>query len=181
MNVEVRGKNGFVVTPAIENYAVDKLQKVDHYFNQNLTAQVLCKIYKDHHKVEVTIPSKLFIMRAEVTHEDMYAAIDLMIDKLEAQIRKHKTKINTSLRKREGVKDLFKESDDVDLEALQKELVTTPSKLKTIELELLSAEEAMTALEVLDHDFYIFRDSTTHNVCVAYLRNDQTIGIIETK
>ena len=73
MNVDVRGKNGFVVTEAIKRYADDKLQKIDHYFNQNLNAQVLCKTYKDHHKVEVTIPTKYFTMRAEVADEDMYA------------------------------------------------------------------------------------------------------------
>ena len=180
MNVEVRGKNGFTITPAIESYATDKLQKIDHYFNQNLSAQVLCKVYNDHHKVEVTIPTKLFTMRAEVIHEDMYAAIDLMIDKLEAQIRKHKTKINKSLQKREGVKELFKEANDVDFDALEKELVSTLAKFKTITLESMSPEEAITALEVLDHDFYIFKDATTLNVSVAYLRKDGKYGIIQT-
>ena len=181
MNVEVRGKNGFTITPAIDSYATDKLQKIDHYFNQNLSAQVLCKVYNDHNKVEVTIPTKLFTMRAEVMHEDMYAAIDLMMDKLEAQIRKHKTKINKSLQKRDGVKVLFKEAGDVDFDALEKELVSTPAKFKTINLESMSPEEAITALEVLDHDFYIFKDVKTQNVSVAYLRKAGKYGIINTK
>jgi putative sigma-54 modulation protein len=181
MNVEVRGKNGFTITPSIENYATEKLQKIDHYFNQNLNAQVLCKVYNDNHKVEVTLPTKLFTMRAEVTHEDMYAAIDLMMDKLEAQIRKHKTKINKSLQKREGVKELFKESSDVDLKALEKELVISLAKVKSITLEEMTHEEAITALELLDHDFYVFKDINTHHVSIAYLRKDGQYGIIETE
>lgn len=180
MNVEVRGKNGFTITPAIEKYADEKLQKIDHYFNQNLTAHVLCKVYNDHHKVEVTLPTKLFTMRAEVENEDMYAAIDLMIDKLEAQIRKHKTKINASLQKREGFKELFKETSDVNFRALEKELAISPVKTKEITLELLSPDEAISALEVIDHDFYIFKDATTQRVSVAYTRKDGSYGIINT-
>ncbi|MCK5762259.1 MAG: ribosome-associated translation inhibitor RaiA, partial [Candidatus Izimaplasma sp.] len=91
MKVQVRGKNGFEITDAIEHYAEDKLVKVERYFKEELDAFVVCKIYKDHHKVEVTIPTKFYTMRAEVSNDDMYAAIDLAIDKLESQIRKNKT------------------------------------------------------------------------------------------
>ena len=179
MITEVRGKNGFVVTDAIEQYAADKLEKIDHYFNQNLTAYVLCKTYKDHHKVEVTIPTKYFTMRAEVADEDMYASIDLAVDKLERQIRKNKTKMQRSLRKKEGVAELF--SEDVDLDALEKELVETPFRVKKIPLESMTSAEAITALEMIDHDFYIFKDNETRQIAIAYLRDDGQYGIIETK
>jgi len=179
MNVDVRGKNGFVVTEAIKRYADDKLQKIDHYFNQNLNANVLCKTYKDHHKVEVTIPTKYFTMRAEVADEDMYAAIDLTIDKLERQIRKNKTKMQRSLRKKDGVAELF--AEDVDLDALEKELVETPFRVKKIPLESMTADEAITALEMIDHDFYIFKDSDTDQISIAYLRHDGNYGVIETE
>lgn len=179
MNTEVRGKNGFVVTDAIKQYAEDKLQKVDHYFNQVLKAYVLCKTYKDHQKVEVTIPTKYFTMRAEVGDEDLYAAIDLAIDKLERQIRKNKTKMERSLKKREGVAELF--AEDVDIDALEKELVETPFRVKKIPLESMTAEEAITALEMIDHDFYIFKDTGTHQISIAYLRHDGKYGIIETE
>jgi putative sigma-54 modulation protein len=103
-----------------------------------------------------------------------------MIDKLEAQIIIHKTKINKSLQKREGVKELFKESSDVDLKALEKELVISLAKVKSITLEEMTHEEAITALELLDHDFYVFKDINTHHVSIAYLRKDGQYGIIET-
>jgi putative sigma-54 modulation protein len=179
MKVEVRGKNGFEVTDAIRDYAADKLEKIERYFKQELDAFVVCKVYNDHHKVEVTIPTKYYTMRAEVGNEDMYAAIDVTIDKLESQIRKHKSKITRSLQKKEGVKDIF--HDDLDIEALERELVHKPVRTKKIELEEMSMDEAITALEMLGHDFYIFTNEETKNVNVAYLRNDGTYGIIETK
>jgi putative sigma-54 modulation protein len=179
MRVQVRGKNGFHVTDAIEAYATNKLEKVDRFFKEDLEAVVVCKIYKDHHKVEVTIPTKFYTMRAEVGDDDMYAAIDLTIDKLESQIRKHKSKITRSLQKKEATSVLF--SDELDLDALTRELVPTPVKLKSIVLEEMSVEEAITALEVLGHDFYIFKNDETKKVSVLYLRNDGKYGVIETE
>jgi len=179
MIVEVRGKNNFTVTDAIENYAKDKLSKLEKFFKEELDAVVVCKTYNDHHKVEITIPTKYYTMRAEVGEEDMYAAIDLAIDKLERQIRKNKTKINRSLRKKEGVSDLFDE--EVDLEALERELVGKPVRRKALEPNEMTTEEAITAMEMLGHDFYIFRDSDSKGIHVLYLRNDGDYAVIETK
>ncbi len=179
MLVEVRGKNGFKVTDAIENYAKDKLQKVERYFRDELDAFVVCKTYRDHHRVEVTIPTKYYTMRAEVSEDDMYAAIDLAIDKLESQIRKNKTKITRSLQKKDGVAEIF--SEDIDLEALERELVRTPVKKKSITLEQMSTDEAITAMEMLGHDFFIYRDDMTEKTSVVYLRNDGKYAVIETE
>lgn len=179
MKVQVRGKNGFEVTDAISAYAEEKLGKVERYFKEDLDAYVVCKIYKDHHKVEVTIPTKYYTMRAEVSNPDMYAAIDLTIDKLESQIRRNKTKITRSLQKKDGVGELF--ADSLDLEALERELVELPVKKKSIILDNMEVEEALTAMDMLGHDFFIFRDLATGKVNVAYLRNDGKYGLIETE
>jgi len=179
MTYDIVGKNGFKVTDAITAYASDKLEKVERYFKEELDAFVVCKIYKDHHKVEVTIPTKYYTMRAEVGNPDMYGAIDIAIDKLESQIRKNKTKITRSLQKKEGVSELFE--DDLDLEKLERELVHSPVRTKNIALEEMDIEEAITALEMLGHDFYIFRNDETKQVNVAYLRNDGKYGVIETE
>ena len=178
MKVQVRGKNGLRITNAIEGYAADKLSKVERYFKEELDAFVVCKIYKDHHKVEVTIPTKFYTMRAEVSNDDLYAAIDLAIDKLESQIRKNKTKITRSLQKKEGVSEIFAEA--LDLEALEREL-TSPVRKKSIVLDHMSAEEAIMAMEMLGHDFFIFRDEGSHKVNVSYLRHDGKYGVIETE
>ena len=179
MLVEVRGKNGFKVTEAIENYAKDKLEKVERYFRDELDAFVVCKTYRDHHRVEVTIPTKYYTMRAEVSEDDMYAAIDLAIDKLESQIRKNKTKITRSLQKKDGVAEIFNE--EIDLEALERELVRTPVKKKSITLERMSTDEAITAMEMLGHDFFIYKDETNERTNIVYLRNDGKYAVIETE
>ena len=118
-------------------------------------------------------------MRAEVSNEDMYAAIDLTIDKLESQIRKNKTRITRSLQKKDGVSELF--HDTLDLEALQRELVDLPVKKKSIVLDSMLMEDALTAMDMLGHDFFIFKELETGKVNVAYLRNDGKYGVIETE
>ncbi len=95
MRIEVVGKNGFHPSEANKDYAIKKLAKVESHFDEGkeLEARVVCKVYKDYHKVEITIPTKSFIMRAEVTDIDLYAAVDRAIDKLLAQVRKYKTRV----------------------------------------------------------------------------------------
>lgn len=105
MKVIVRGKNKFVPSDAIKQYATEKLQKLEQYFSsrENLEANVLCKVYESYQTVEITIPTKNVLLRAEVKNQTIYGAIDLAIDKLETQIRKHKSKIYKSMKHRSGV------------------------------------------------------------------------------
>ena len=90
MRLDIRGKGGFVITDAIHDYFEKKLNRIDKVFQEQLEAYVVCKIYREGTKVEITIPIKFITMRAEVQHKDLYAAIDIAVDKLEAQIRKNK-------------------------------------------------------------------------------------------
>ena len=94
MKIQIRGANRFEVTDAIKNYIEDKVGSLQRFLptNQNLEARVYIKIYDVIQKVEVTIPGNHFILRAEEESDDLYAAIDLVVDKLERQIRKQKTK-----------------------------------------------------------------------------------------
>jgi len=178
MKLDVRGKNGLEITPAIRSYVEKKLKKIEKVFSEELEAFVVCKTQKELMKVEITIPIKYFTIRAEVEDKDMYAAIDFAVDKLEAQIRKNKYKMNRSLQARTGLKDAFK-SDEIDFEKLEKEL-TSPVKRKRIKLDILSADEAMTQMDLLGHDFFIFRNED-NEVCVMYLREDGKYGVIETE
>ena len=96
MRIQIRGANRFVVTEAIKNYIEDKVGSLQRFLpnNQDLEARVYIKIYDVIQKVEVTIPGNQFILRAEEENDDLYAAIDLVVDKLERQIRRNKTKAN---------------------------------------------------------------------------------------
>lgn len=182
MTVEVVGKNGLEITPAIKNYAEQKMGKLEKFFHYrgDLNVRVLCKVYRDHHKVEVTIPSKHFTLRTEVSDENVYAAIDTSVDKLERQIKKFKSKVNRILKEREGVDKFFIE--EIAEDALEKEfLAKSISRTKKLELHPMTLEEAIDQIEMIDHDFYIYLDEATNKVNVLYVRGDGDYALIETK
>ncbi len=109
MKVNVRGKNKYVPTQDVKKRAEDKLQKMNQYFKNSdeLQADVVCKVYESYEVVEVTIPTKNIILRAEVKADTVISAIDLAIDKLETQIRRHKDKIESHIKRRGGVKEHY--------------------------------------------------------------------------
>lgn len=96
MRIQIRGANRFNATDAIKNYIEEKVGSLQRFLptNPDLEARVYIKIYDVIQKVEVTIPGNQFILRAEEESDNLYAAIDLVVDKLERQIRRHKTKAN---------------------------------------------------------------------------------------
>lgn len=183
MKVIVRGKNKFEPTDAIRGYAEDKVQKLSNYFNdsEEITATVLCKVYDAYQQVEITVPTKHIILRAEVKGETVYAAIDLAIDKLETQIRRHKSKLYKSIKQREGLSNHYASQSEFDLKELETEImVTNLVKNKQVELKPLSKEDAILQMEMLGHDFFVFQNEDSKKVCVVYVREDGDYGIIET-
>ena len=182
MKVIVRGKNKFEPTEAIKNYATEKLQKMNVFFSKadDLVANVLCKVYDDYQVVEITIPTKLVILRAEVKDETIYGAIDLAIDKLETQIRKHKSKIYRSIKHREGLSNHYATNSDFDIDKFRTELkVTNLVKSKQVEMTPMTPEDAILQMEMLGHDFYLFININTGKASVVYLREDHDYGIID--
>lgn len=179
MKIKIRGANNFEVTNAISEYVESKVGSLERFLpsNQDLEARVNIKIYDLTQKVEVTIPGKQFILRAEESHNDLYAAIDLVIDKLERQIRRHKTKANRKIREREGIKEYFSNLGETPEVAIEDEV---PYKVKKVHLKPMDVEEAIMQLELLGHDFYVYRDLEVDAVCVLYTRNDGKYGVIET-
>ncbi|MBM7705187.1 ribosome hibernation-promoting factor, HPF/YfiA family [Chryseomicrobium aureum] len=183
LNFNIRGEN-IEVTPAIREYVETKIEKIDRYFNEELnsTANVNLKVYNDKQtKVEVTIPMKNLTLRAEERHTDMYAAIDLIVDKLERQIRKHKTKVNRKFREREGVGSYFATTEG----ALAPEPETaeedyTIVRTKTFDLKPMDQEEAILQMNMLGHNFFIFTDAESNGTNIVYKRKDGKYGLIET-
>ena len=98
MKYNIRGDK-MVITDAIRNYAENKLGRLEKYFkNDDITANILTRVRGNSQIVEVTIPTNKFLLRSEEENEDLYAAIDLVADKLERQIRKNKTRLNRNKR-----------------------------------------------------------------------------------
>ncbi len=182
MKVEVVGKNGFATTQAIDEYAFKKIQKVEQFFGPGVIteARVVCKVYSDYQKVEITIPTKNLLLRAEVCDSDLYSAIDKAVDKLLTQIRKHRDKVKNKLEK-EGTKEVFA-TQDLDLESLEKEVLANQLvRNKQVDLKPMGFDEAISQMELLGHDFFVFLDKNTMQVCVAYIREDGDYAIIQTK
>jgi len=182
MNVIVRGKNKFEPTEAIKNYAIDKLQKLNQFFKNpdEITANVLCKVYDSYQVAEVTIPTKRIILRAESKDQTVYGAIDIAIDKLETQIKRHKSKIYKSFKKREGLGKHYAETSDFDLEKFKTEILASNLvKSKSVELKPMTPDDAILQMEMLGHDFFLFLNVETNKPSVVYIRNDHNYGIIE--
>lgn len=176
MKINARGQK-IKVTDAIQAHAEEKLKKLDKYFDtpEEITANVLIKVKGKDQTVEVTIPTKKFILRGEETNNDLYAAIDLVTDKLERQIRKNKTRL-----KKKNVQNIidFKIDFEVEKEDENKSKIV---KRKNIEMKPMSEEEAILQLELLGHSFFVFKNVKTDEIDILYRRNDGDYGIIETR
>ncbi|MGX6445265.1 ribosome hibernation-promoting factor, HPF/YfiA family [Neobacillus sp. K501] len=181
MNYNVRGEN-IEVTPAIREYVEKKISKLERYFTETPEAKVNVNLRFNQDKtskVEVTIPLPNLVLRAEETNVDMYGAIDLISDKLERQIRKHKTKVNRKFREKGDFPITFAVSENTeahDVEDEDLELVRT----KRFDLKPMDSEEAILQMNLLGHSFYVFNNSETNRTNVVYKRKDGRYGLIET-
>lgn len=186
MNFNIRGEN-IEVTVALRDYIEKKVSKITKYFSENLkaNAHVNIKVNKQNkHKVEITIPLKELVLRAEETTEDMYASIDLVVNKLERQIRKYKTKVNRKSREKGNIKDMFLElveQDDVHAEEENNENEIEVVRSKRLNLKPMDVEEAILQMDLSDHDFFVFLDGETEVTNIVYKRKDGKYGLIETK
>lgn len=171
MKYTVRGEK-LEVTEAIKSYAIEKISKMEKYFDnpEEVSVKISFSVRGREQKVEVTLNSKGYDLRAEVSHSDMYAAIDLVLDKLETQMRKYKSKLMSRERVMIVYEDDIVEDEDVN------EIV----KRKKVYLKPMNEEEAIVQMELLGHDFYIFKDIENEKVNVLYKRYDGSYGIIET-
>ena len=176
MKITLRGKN-IEITEAIEEKVSEKLSKLDKYFivSENFEAKVLVRTYPYGQKIEVTIPTEYVLLRAEVVDQDLYNAIDLVIDKLEGQIRKYKTRLN---RKSKDNKLAF---NLASIEPLEDEEEDVLVKTKTITPKPMDMEEAIMQMELIGHSFFVYRDTETDAISIVYRRNDGDYGLIETE
>ena len=177
MQITIRGDK-IAVTGAIKDYVTEKLVKLDKYFEQpeDIKANAVIKVKNRLQTIEVTVPTSRFTLRAEVSHEDLYAAVDLVIDVLERQIRKNKTRLNNRF------KDVSVAEFNLNYEIEASEEDTNKIvKRKDIEMKPMDEEEALLQLNLLDHDFFVFKNIDEECVSVIYKRKDDNFGIINVK
>ena len=176
MKMNIRGSK-IKITSAINDYIENKIGKLDKYLENpdEVTANIVVKVKGKDQTVEVTIPMKKLILRAEDTHNDLYAAIDLVSDKLERQIRKNKTR----LKKNVGKELLdFNTNFKVEKDENEKGRII---RRKLIETKPMNEEEAILQMNLLGHDFFVFTNEATNQINILYRRKDMNYGLIETR
>ncbi|MCT2537273.1 ribosome-associated translation inhibitor RaiA [Aquibacillus koreensis] len=185
MKYNIRGENVEVTSP-IKEYIEKKVGKLERYFDTTPTSDVNVNIsvYNDEQQIEVTIPMTDLLLRAEENHTDLYAAIDLVVDKLERQIRKYKTKINRKVRQNGAPKHVFAEMEKEaflqrEAEALEDEDGFEIVRNKRFDLKPMDSEEAILQMDMLGHAFYVFTNAVSGNTNVVYRRKDGRYGLIE--
>ncbi len=174
MNINIRGEK-LEITDAMKDYAEEKFERLSRYLDnqENVVGNLLFKINGPKQKLEVTIPLRNFTLRVEENGEDFYATVDTAIDKLQRQIIKNKTKLES--KKFKDKKDFVLENFDDIEEENQNKIV----KRKYIELKPMDEDEAILQMELLDHDFYLFKNIETDKVAVLYKRKNNDYGLIE--
>lgn len=175
MSLLVRGKN-IEVTPALKDYVEKRLGRVQKYFDDEAEIQVGLSVVKESHIVEVTVLLNGLILRGEDKTPDMYASVDSVVDKIERQIAKYKTKINRKLRQK-GLKDI----NDQQLTPDREEGEAEPAIVRTkrFEVKPMPVEEAILQMNLLGHDFFVFANAETEGINVLYRRKDGNYGLIQ--
>ncbi|MBR2761390.1 MAG: ribosome-associated translation inhibitor RaiA [Solobacterium sp.] len=173
MRFEIVGKN-VTITEPMRAKIEKKLSGLQKYLliDPDTTARVVARVYPASQKIEVTIPTRVGILRTEVEHEDIYSAVDIALDKLEDQLRRQKTRLNR--RHRDSLAETFileEEEEEIDI----------PVKTKTLAAERMDLEEAIMQMELSNHDFYIYTDDESDRISVVYRRNNGGYGLIETE
>jgi putative sigma-54 modulation protein len=182
MNFNIRGEN-IQVTEALRDYVEKKIGRLERYFDTPLPTDVhvTLRFLRGEATIEVTIPLVGVIIRAEETHDDMYAAIDLVVEKLERQIRKHKTKLIRKFRL-DNNRTLVREADPVQVaDQVEEDVEINIVRTKRFDLKPMDAEEAVLQMDMLGHNFFVFQNAETNDVNVVYRRNDGRYGLIEPK
>ncbi len=177
MKTNIRGDK-VEITKSMKNYIEEKLAKLDKYFKDGeVHSSVVVRVKNGLQTVEVTVPTSRFTLRAEESHQDLYAAVDLIIDKLERLIRKNKTKLEKHYKSAPEFEMSFDYEEELDENKDNEKIV----KRKNVECKPMNEEEALLQMELLNHDFFAFKNLDEECVSVIYARKDGTYGILNVK
>ncbi|WP_058486290.1 ribosome hibernation-promoting factor, HPF/YfiA family [Defluviitalea phaphyphila] len=175
MRYIISGKN-IEVTNALQEKIMDKLSKLEKFFVSDTEAQVTLSVEKLRHIIEVTIPFQGTILRAEVEDKDMYAAIDEVVDILERQLLKFKNRLKDKHRENSPFKQEFIKNIEEE-KGKDEEIII--QKTKRFAIKPMNVEEAAMQMDLLGHNFFVFRNAETDEVNVVYKRKNGTYGLIE--
>lgn len=173
MRINITGRN-IELTQGLKSAVEEKLQKLEKFFAPDTQVNVTLSVEKERQKIEVTIPVKGQIIRSEQVSNDMYVSIDLVVEVIERQLRKYRTKL---INKQQEPGKFFNEEyinrdneDEEDIKIIRE---------KRFGIKPMYPEDACVQMELLGHDFFVFRNAETDEVNVVYKRRGNTYGLIE--
>ena len=172
MNIIIIGKN-IDVTPGLREAVEEKIGKLEKYFTPDTEVHVTLSVEKDRQKIEVTIPVKGSIIRSEQVSNDLYVSIDLVEEIIERQLKKYKSKLvnykqNSDNFKQDYIDKDFSDDDEIKI-----------IRSKKFDMKPMYPEDACVQMELLGHNFFVFQNAETDQVCVVYKRKGNTYGMIQ--
>ena len=178
MRIDIVGKN-YSVSDKLDDIIRKKAQRLDRFFSDDVTARVVCKEeHKGRYTLEVTIVVDGTVIRSEETSDNMYSNIDVVIPKIDRQIRKHRTRLNKKFK--DSVFNFHAaEAEAIEMSDPQEAEIPVIVKTKKFELLPMSVEEAIEQMDLLENKFFVYLNPTTGKVNIVYRRYDETIGLIE--
>lgn len=173
MRYIISGKN-IDMTEGLKTAVYEKIGKLERYFTPDTEIHVTMSVEKERHKIEVTIPMKGSIVRGEQSSNDMYVSIDLVEEVIERQLRKYKSKLIQQKQAAVNLNQEFMDDDDYEEEEAIKIF-----RIKRFAMKPMDPEEACVQMELLGHNFFVYRNAETDEVNVVYKRKGNTYGLIE--
>ena len=176
MKINIRTQGTIKMSDAVKEHITQQVLGLEKLFNESehINVNVLCAEKNEKNVTEITIVLKQVILRAECKGDTLYAAINQAVDKIEQQLIRYKKKVNAFIKKREGVALAFAANEEKE-----EEQKADTIRVKKIDLTEMSVDEAITQMELLDHEFYMFKNEETHAPAVVYKRNSGGYGLIE--
>ena len=173
MNYIISGKN-IDVTEGLKEAIYDKLGRLEKYFNEDTKMMVTLSVEKERQKIEVTIPMKGHIIRAEQVSDDMYVSIDMVVEIIDRQVTRYKKKLIDKEQDAAFFQDNFID-EEVDYDEDEIQIIRS----KRFAVKPMYPEDACVQMELLGHSFYVFRNAETDEVNVVYKRKGNTYALIE--
>lgn len=174
MRLKITGRN-IELTEGLKAAVENRLSRLDKYFNDDTIIDVTMSVEKDRQKIEVTIPIKGGIIRSEQVSSDMYVSIDLVEETIERQLKKYRHKLITKQQNAEN--DFRREFIEADADEDESGIVI--KRTKKFDMKPMFPEDACIQMDLLGHDFFVFRNAETDEINVVYKRRGNTYGLIE--
>ena len=173
MRLEILQKN-YEMSDKLREIIDKKVNKLSKYYEDDTAVKIVLKKEGEKYKMEFTANIEGTFVRSEIEGENFYDSIDILLPKIERQLVKHKTKLQKKLKK-----NAFREEEYLFMQAEPESVKPGVVRVKRFDLTPMSIEDAIEALDMIGHAFYIFQDDVSGKLSVVYRREDGTVGLLE--